>query len=153
MESWVRQEPGTVPQGRLRKSQDSSPGRIVSSRRVVSPLAIPGLASWDILSRPWRDCSSMSSLPRTSVLGYSQPSLRDSVCKSSSHADSFSPRGLFSSRPKFFRPGAPTPPSPPIPAEQERSKSARQRHPRSRSIALRSCGVPASLARSSGHHP
>ena len=25
-ESWVRLEPGTVPQGRLRRSQDSSPG-------------------------------------------------------------------------------------------------------------------------------
>jgi hypothetical protein len=28
------------------------------------------------------------SLPRTHVLGYSQPSLRDSIWKSSSHADS-----------------------------------------------------------------
>ena len=44
--------------------------------------------------RPWRDCSRMSSLPRTGVLAYSQPSLRDSVCKSSSHAGSLKPKLL-----------------------------------------------------------
>ena len=82
---------------------ESSPGHqswadCEFSRRVVSPLAIPGLASWDILSRPWRDCSRMSSLPRTGVLAYSQPSLRDSVCKSSSHAGSLAPASLARSR-------------------------------------------------------
>ena len=45
-------------QGRLRMSQDASPGRIVSSRVESSALlAIPGLASCDFLSRPWRDYS------------------------------------------------------------------------------------------------
>ena len=39
----------------------------------------PGLSSWDILSRPWRDWNGLQILPRTDVLGYSQPSLRDSL--------------------------------------------------------------------------
>jgi hypothetical protein len=39
----------------------------------------PGRVSWDILSRPWRDYSCSHVLPRTYVLGYSQPSLRDLI--------------------------------------------------------------------------
>ena len=70
------------------------------SPRVVSPLAIPALASCDVLSRPSRHWSWMSSLHRTSVPGYSQPSLRDSVCKSSSHADSLAP--AYPARSRLF---------------------------------------------------
>jgi hypothetical protein len=46
----------------------------------------PGLMSWGILSRPYGTGSFLEHLPRTHVLGYSQPSLRDSIGESSSHA-------------------------------------------------------------------
>ena len=39
----------------------------------------PGLASWATLSRPLRDYSCSHFLPRTYVLGYSQPPLRDLI--------------------------------------------------------------------------
>jgi hypothetical protein len=48
----------------------------------------PRIASWDILSRPCGTGPWGQILPRTHVLGYSQPSLRDWVCRWSSHADS-----------------------------------------------------------------
>ena len=37
----------------------------------------PGLTSWDIFSRPWRDSSFALTVTQDYVLGYSQPSLRD----------------------------------------------------------------------------
>ena len=49
---------------------------------------MPRIASWDILSRPCGTGPWCLILPRTNVLGYSQPSLRDSVRKWSSHAGS-----------------------------------------------------------------
>jgi hypothetical protein len=54
--------------------------RVLARARQLQ-IVSPGLASWDILSRPWRDCSWLSNLLRTGVLGYFQPSLRDSIWK------------------------------------------------------------------------
>jgi hypothetical protein len=65
-------------------SQDSVLGTLAdcaSSRGLVNSLAIPGLASWGTLSRP-----SGLFLVIIPTQDYSQPSLRDSVRKWSSHA-------------------------------------------------------------------
>src|ERR1700733_12758172 len=50
---------------------------MVSAATRIPTRVYPGLSSWDILSRPWRDWSRWERVPRTSVPGYSQPSLRD----------------------------------------------------------------------------
>jgi hypothetical protein len=78
----------------------------------------PGLTSWDILSRPYGTDPSLSSKPRTSVLGYFQPSpstsshgtpgqagraLRDCVCLWRSLADSEG-LGSWGSIPKMICP-------------------------------------------------
>src|ERR1700761_1434232 len=51
----------------------------------------PRIASWGIFSRPCGTGSFCEPLPRTHVLGYSQPSLRDSFGESSSHTPSLVP--------------------------------------------------------------
>ena len=82
----------------MKMSQDSTAvlGTLADcafSRGLVSSLAIPGLSSWDIFSRPFGTVPGCHPYPgltsRTNVLGYSQPSLRDSVRKWSSHARAF----------------------------------------------------------------
>jgi hypothetical protein len=92
--------PGLAPRKDLREPQCAlqiPPLRYATvgmTREVEGPAVSPAVIRlssssknliWTrlILSRPWRDCSWLSSLPRTSVLGYSQPSLRDSVRESS----------------------------------------------------------------------
>ena len=54
----------------------------------------PKIASWGIFSRPCGTGSLLEPLPRTHVLGYSQPSLRDSFGESSSHTPSKAPVSL-----------------------------------------------------------
>src|ERR1700733_9543633 len=56
----------------------------------------PRIASWGIFSRPCGTGSFLEPLPRTHVLGYSQPSLRDSFGESSSHTPSLAPEVRFS---------------------------------------------------------
>jgi hypothetical protein len=38
---------------------------ILARTRQPTHIASPGLTSWEILSRPWRDCSWLSCIPRT----------------------------------------------------------------------------------------
>jgi hypothetical protein len=63
-------------------TQDAILGTSTSERDYSRFGAVkPRTASWDIFSRPWRDWFVRSNLPSTHVLGYSQPSLRDSIWK------------------------------------------------------------------------
>jgi len=66
-----------VPAGWQKKSQDATPG-FVETRGIGE--GCPGLASWDILSNSQPSLPGLFLAliyPRTDVLGYSQPSLRD----------------------------------------------------------------------------
>src|ERR1700729_3269751 len=73
----------------LRIAQDVVPGWL--PRIANGPFQswrYPRIASWGIFSRPYGTESFLEPLPRTHVLGYTQPSLRDSIGESSCHADS-----------------------------------------------------------------
>jgi hypothetical protein len=62
--------------------QETRDGPGWAARMANSPFQrrrYPRIASWGIFSRPCGTGSFLEPLPRTHVLGYSQPSLRDSI--------------------------------------------------------------------------
>ena len=65
-----------VPKGQLKVAQDVSPGLDISE--LNSPVRGRLNAEAQDFSRPLRDWVPAFGLPRTGVLGYFQPSLRDS---------------------------------------------------------------------------
>jgi hypothetical protein len=62
-----------------RQTQDQRPGLLSAapSGLFVVPSTNPRLTSWATLIRPFGTVLSFIGKPRTNVLGYSQPSLRD----------------------------------------------------------------------------
>jgi hypothetical protein len=73
--------------------------RLSSRKAAQGSLVLPSSTgnrgpSWDILSRPWRDCSVVPNPTQDYVLGYSQPSLRDWSVVSNPSQDSRP--GIFS---------------------------------------------------------
>ena len=82
-----RFERGPVPQGRLKITQDAILGTHTSKRIIRNSGQQPRTMSWVTFSRPC-GTTRWHLLTQDYVLGYSQPSLRDSIWRGSSHADS-----------------------------------------------------------------
>jgi hypothetical protein len=79
-ESWVSVRQRVVPQGRLKITQDAILGYFYLRKGLITIRSSqPRTMSWVTFSRPYGTSFVSRIFPQDCVLGYSQPSLRDSI--------------------------------------------------------------------------